>query len=100
MNERQTDRVSPLISANELYARLQEPGLRIFDVRGTWKTPARAQPEEYARSHIPGATFLDWTKEFLEQDVPLNLASVAGEQEADRSFVNLGINRSDLVVLV
>ena len=90
---------SPLISAERLMNLLDHPRVRLFDVRGTWKTPARALPEEFAAGHIPGAVFLDWTRHFIEQGVPIGLASIADENEAQDSFRKLGINDGDLVVL-
>lgn len=50
---------SPLISTDELAARLGEPGLVILD--GSWHMPAegRDAKAEYAAGHIPGAAFFD-----------------------------------------
>ncbi len=93
------DSHSPLISANQLDRLLGESSLKVFDVRGTWSTPARALPEEYDAGHIPGASLLDWTKHFIEQDVAIGLASVADKSGAERAFRALGINDGDLVVL-
>ena len=90
---------SPLISAEQLEALIGEPSVKVFDVRGTWSTPARALPEDYEAGHIPGAWFLDWTEHFIEQDVALGLAAVADEAGAERAFRSLGVNEGDLVVL-
>lgn len=90
---------SPLISADQLEDLLGEPSVKVFDVRGTWSTPARALPEDYDTGHIPGAAFLDWTKHFIEQDVAPGLAAVADEIGAKQAFAALGINEGDLVVL-
>lgn len=92
-------RPSPLVSADELQTLLGAPGLKLFDVRGTWKTPARPLPEDYAKGHIPGAVFLDWTRHFMEADVPPGLASISNTDGAHRAFQELGINAGDLVVL-
>ena len=90
---------SPLMSADQLNQLIGAPDVKIFDVRGTWSTPARALPEEYEAGHIEGAAFLDWTKYFNEQDVPIGQASIVDEVGASRAFKNLGIDRGDLVVL-
>ncbi len=90
---------SGLISASDLSDLLGQPRLKLFDVRGTWQSPARAIPEAYQEGHIPGAVFVDWTKEFLEQGVELSLASIANLDEARRSFERLGINAGDTVVI-
>ncbi len=93
------DAHSPLISAEQLSRLLHVPDVKVFDVRGTWSTPARALPEDYATGHIPGAAFLDWTEHFIAQDVAPGLADIADEDLAIRSFATLGINADDLVVL-
>ena len=48
----------PLISAGDLLARLDDPGLRIADVRWFLGDPERG-PVEYRHGHIPGAVFVD-----------------------------------------
>ena len=90
---------SPLINVEELRALLDNPHAKLFDVRGTWETPARALHDDYKQAHIPGAVFLDWTKEFLQPDLPVNLAPVSHLSGATHSFQSLGINQGDLVVL-
>ena len=89
----------PLISAGDLNAMIDAPNVKVFDVRGTWASPARALPGDYDAGHIPGAIFLDWTQHFIAQDVASGLAPIADEAEARASFAALGINESDLVVL-
>ncbi len=93
------DSHSQVISADTLSGLLGEPAVKIFDVRGTWTTPARALPEDYAAGHIPGAVFLDWTEHFLQQGVAPGLAAVSDEAGAAKAFQTLGINEGDLVVL-
>ena len=88
---------SPLISARDLRAELGRPGVKIFDVRGRWGAPA--DRNAYDAGHLPGAVFLDWTREFVEQGVPIHLASVAGAEAAQASFRSLGIDADDEVVL-
>ena len=89
----------PLISADELKTVIDAPNVKIFDVRGTWASPARALPGDYDAGHIPSAVFLDWTQHFITQDVAPGLAAIAGEAEVRASFMALGINEGDLVVL-
>ncbi|MCG8455981.1 MAG: hypothetical protein MI919_06840 [Holophagales bacterium] len=91
------DPASPLISAQDLLPLLGRPEVKIFDVRGAWGKPAFS--EEYAAGHIPGAIFLDWTRELLEDGVAIELASVAGAEGARESFRRLGIDPGDTVVL-
>lgn len=90
---------SAIISANELHGLLGRGDVRVFDVRGTWKTPARALHEEYLSGHIPGAVFVDWTRDFLEQGPPVGLAPVCGRDAAAAAFKALGVKDGDLCVL-
>lgn len=93
------NQVSPLLSVQDVRGLLDQPQVKLFDVRGTWSSPLRAQPEEYEAGHIPGAVFLDWTAEFVEQGSPVALADVSDEAGTRASFKKLGIDESDLVVL-
>ena len=90
---------SPLISAAQLNDLLEVDAVKVFDVRGTWSTPARALPDDFLSGHIAGAAFLDWTKHFIQQDIPLGMAALAEREAARSSFGELGINAGDLVVL-
>lgn len=94
-----TNTNSQLISAAELKLALDNPSTKIFDIRGTWASPAKSLPEDYAAGHIPGAVHIDWTTEFLEPDLDVGLAPVADFENASASFKRLGINQNDLVVL-
>ncbi|MEX1333969.1 MAG: sulfurtransferase [Candidatus Limnocylindrales bacterium] len=49
---------SPLVSAEELLEALDDPSLRVADVRWFLGQPERGQAE-YAQGHIPGAIFVD-----------------------------------------
>jgi len=90
---------SPLISADALEARLGDRDLKIVDVRGAWATPPQVDRDEYETSHIPGAVFAEWSTIFNDTDGPLNLAPVAGYEQAKQSFAKLGINAGDTVVI-
>ncbi len=91
--------VSPLVSAQDVLSLLDQPHVKLFDVRGAWSAPPRGQPDLYAEGHIPGAVFLDWTAEFIDRDAPISLADVADETGAKASFERLGIDTGDLVIL-
>ncbi len=54
---------SPLVSAEWLVAHLDDPDIRVADVRWYLADPARGR-RQYRRHHVPGAVFLD-----LEQDL-------------------------------
>ncbi len=90
---------SPLISAEELRTKLGDRSLKIFDVRGAWGVPPIVNFEAYAEAHIPGAVFLDWSRYFVDTDVPINLANVASRAQAQSAFERLGISKDDTLVL-
>ena len=83
-----------LVSPEWLVDRLNDPGLRIVDIRGYVKTEdlgsGQQQAEytgagdEYAAEHIPGAVFVDWTVDIVDPDheVPVQLAPAARFAEA------------------
>lgn len=58
-----------LISADELRARLHEPGLRIADVRWWLADPARGR-RDYLAGHIPGAVFVDVDTDLVGPEGP------------------------------
>ena len=90
---------SPLISANELAKIINLPNVKIFDVRGKWNGDPKEAQREYSNSHIDGATFLDWTKDFLEQGVAINFASICDKESANSAFNELGVSKNDTVIL-
>jgi thiosulfate/3-mercaptopyruvate sulfurtransferase len=91
--------LTTLIDAEELNTILGQSNLKIFDVRGIWGADPSPLPDDYKAAHIPGAVFLNWRKEFIEQDVAPNLAQVSSYTDAKVSFERLGINAGDRVVL-
>jgi len=93
------NKASPWLSAQEVQDLLSQPHVKLFDVRGTWSTPPRAQPEGYAERYIPGTVFLDWRTEFIDEGVSVILADVSDEAGTRASFKRLGIDDGDLVIL-
>ena len=76
----------PLVTTDWLAEHLHDPSGRILDIRGSVTTRVaapgveeatyRGAPEEFAASHIPGAQFVDWTKDIVDpaDPVPAQLA--------------------------
>ena len=60
---------SPLIDASELAARLDDPDVRIADVRWYLGDPRRGRAE-YAEGHIPGAVFVDLDRDLAAASGP------------------------------
>lgn len=89
----------PLAGSEWLQANLDRPGIRVLDVRGRHPSSslAHAKSVEYAQSHIPGAIFVDWEHDLIDESdpVPYQIASAAAF--ADRAAA-LGIGDGDLVV--
>ncbi len=59
---------SPLISADDLAARLRNPSTRIFDCRFSLKDPGRG-PRVYAEEHVPGAVYASLDRDLSDLSV-------------------------------
>jgi len=60
---------SPIISASGLVERLDDPWLRVIDVRWVLGSPGRGR-QAYDAGHIPGAIFLDVDSDLVAPDGP------------------------------
>lgn len=93
----------PLVSTEWLAANLADPRLRVVDVRGRVLPPTDpkphyfARPEDYAAGHIPGASFVDWTRDIVDLDDPVP-AQVAPPEKIARVLGALGIGDDSVVV--
>jgi thiosulfate/3-mercaptopyruvate sulfurtransferase len=79
-------RGASIVSAEWLAEHLDAPNLQVVDIRGYVLTENRGggrqvstytgAPDEYLVSHIPGATYIDWTKDIVDpnSDVPVQIA--------------------------
>jgi thiosulfate/3-mercaptopyruvate sulfurtransferase len=89
----------PLVTADWLERHLEHPNVRVLDVRG--RHPSSALPHaklaEYGAEHIPGATFVDWERDFIDVSDPVPV-QVAGASEFAARAGALGIGDGDLVV--
>ncbi len=73
---------SPLISAEEAAKKLNDQSTKFFDVRGRWSEDIQCSRQAFLSEHITGARFLDWTKTFVNTDLPIALAPVADIEQA------------------
>jgi thiosulfate/3-mercaptopyruvate sulfurtransferase len=90
-----------------LEARLDDPRVRIVDMRGEVKTSADdtgyqsasylGRREDYLAGHIPGAVYLDWTTDLVDPDDPVP-AQVAPPERLARVLGENGIGDEHLVV--
>jgi thiosulfate/3-mercaptopyruvate sulfurtransferase len=89
----------PLVGGEWLQANLDHPLVVVLDVRGRHPSSslAHAKRAEYAQSHIPGAVFVDWERDFVDvaDPVPYQIASIDAFGKRAR---DLGIGAGDLVV--
>ena len=98
----------PLVQTDWLQKNLQEPDLRVVDIRGYVKKtdltdgrqkakyfPAR---EEYDEAHIPGAVYVDWTRDIVDPGDPVP-AQVAPPERFAALMESLGIGDETHVVV-
>lgn len=95
-----------LVSTEWLAARLNEragePELRVVDIRGVVRPPGtkpRYAPkrDDFDREHIPGAVFVDWTRDIVDPGDPVPV-QIAPPDAFARTMSRLGIGDSTLVV--
>ena len=89
----------PLVGADWLQENLDDPRLRVLDVRGRHPSSAlpHAKHAEYAAGHIPGAVFVDWEHDFVDADDPVPVQIAAADAFAARAG-ELGVSDQDLIV--
>lgn len=97
-----TATIDPLVTTDWLEEHLHDPDLRVVDMRGYVTTRPiapgvdeatyRGAPDEYRAGHIPGAVYLDWTRDIIDPDdpVPVQIAPPAlfAETMASRGIGN------------
>ena len=87
----------PLVSSEWLEAHLGAGNLRILDVRGEVGGQPPAKKADYDTAHIPGATFADWTADFVDTEDPRPVQLASPERFRDTAE-RLGIGDEDVVV--
>lgn len=101
------DRATDLIETAWLADHLADPDIRIVDMRGYVKAvplgPGHEEAtylgaaEDYAKGHIPGAVYLDWTQDIIDpsDQVPVQIASAT---EFAATMARAGIGDDTLVI--
>ncbi|MFO0680315.1 MAG: sulfurtransferase [Polyangiaceae bacterium] len=95
---------SVLVAPAALASELGRPGLVVLDVRGQVLpagTPGpryRPKREDYEAGHVPGASFVDWTRDIVDLDDPVP-AQLAPDAKLAATFGSLGIDGSSDVVV-
>ncbi|HZU81551.1 MAG TPA: sulfurtransferase [Polyangiaceae bacterium] len=95
-------RESILVSTEWLAAHLRDPDVRVVDIRGVVRPPGttpRYAPKRdaYDEAHVPGALFVDWTRDIVDPDDPVP-AQIAGPDAFASAMAALGIGDDTLVV--
>ncbi|QEH32626.1 3-mercaptopyruvate sulfurtransferase [Aquisphaera giovannonii] len=98
-----------LVTTEWLDANLDRDDLRVVDMRGyvvarplepgVEHADYRGAREEYERSHIPGAVYVDWTVDIVDPDDPVP-AQVAPPERFARAMSERGIGDGTHVVAV
>ena len=98
----------PLVTTDWLAAHLEDPGLRIVDIRGyvnkTNLGGGRQIAEyvgardEYDEAHVPGAVYVDWTLDITDPDDPVSV-QVAPPERFAQAMGSRGIGDETHVVV-
>ena len=98
----------PLVSTDWLAGRLDDPDLRVVDIRGyvdketdedgSQQAVYRGAPEEYEDAHIPGAVFVDWTADITDPEDPIP-AQLAPPERFAAEMERRGIGDGTRVVI-
>lgn len=108
---RQMTQILPdsLVPIEWLADNLNSPMIRIVDIRGSVTTEDlgggrqrgayAGAPEDYAEGHIPGAVFVDWTKDITDPDGEVK-AQIASPKRFKAQMENIGIGDDTAVVIV
>ena len=102
------DTRDPLVNTDWLQDHLEDPDVRVVDIRGYVKKtdlgngrqgaeylPARG---EYDEAHVPGAVFVDWTRDITDPDSPVPAQVAPPDRFADL-MGSLGIGDETHVVV-
>jgi thiosulfate/3-mercaptopyruvate sulfurtransferase len=102
------DNFDPLVNTEWLQDHLEDPEVRVVDIRGYVKKtdlgggrqsaeylPAR---EKYDEAHFPGAVFVDWTRDITDPDDPVPAQIAPPDRFADL-MGSLGIGDDTHVVV-
>jgi len=98
-----------LVSTDWLEDHLNDPNVRVVDMRGyvvsrplepgVEEAEYRGAEAEYLANHIPGAVYVDWTRDIVDLDDPVP-AQIAGPEAFAEAMAVRGIGDSTRVVAV
>ena len=96
-----------LVETSWLAEHLQDPHLRIVDIRGYVRMEERngvqdaeyvGAREDYERGHIPGAIYIDWSSDIVDPDDEVK-AQIASPERFAEALGQRGIGDQHLVVV-
>jgi thiosulfate/3-mercaptopyruvate sulfurtransferase len=93
-----------LAQTDWLAAHLDDPTVRIVDIRGTIRPPNAPKPwyaasrEAYQAGHIPGAVFVDWLRDIVDPSAPVKMTVARADQFA-ALMGRLGIGDEHTVIV-
>ncbi len=100
--------LDPLVTTDWLAEHLRDPDLRVVDIRGYVKKTdlggGRQRAEylgarvEYDEAHVPGAVYVDWTRDITDPDDPVPV-QVAPPERFAKLIGSLGIGDDTRVVV-
>ncbi len=95
-----------LVETTWLAEHLQDPSMRIVDMRGYVRTVEQngvqeahyvGAHDEYEQAHIPGAVYIDWTSDIVDPDDPIK-AQIAPAERFAQMMRRVGIGDQHIVV--
>jgi thiosulfate/3-mercaptopyruvate sulfurtransferase len=96
-----------IVTTDWLEDHLDDPEVRVVDVRGYVVTRPvepgveeadyRGAPDEYLASHIPGAVYVDWTRDIVDPDDPVP-AQIARPEAFAEAMASRGVGDRTHVV--
>jgi thiosulfate/3-mercaptopyruvate sulfurtransferase len=92
-----------LVSTHWLAEHLYDANLRVVDIRGHVLPASEPPPhyfnhyQDYLKSHIPGAVFVDWVYEITDPDSPLH-ARIAPPERFASVMSRIGVGKNTFVV--
>ncbi|MBX3080689.1 MAG: sulfurtransferase [Anaerolineae bacterium] len=98
-----TDSPQFVVATDWLAAHLDDPKVRVVDIRGHVLPASEPLPHyfnhqaDYDKSHVPGAVFVDWVNEITDPDDPRH-AQIAKPERYAAVITRLGIAPDTLVV--
>jgi thiosulfate/3-mercaptopyruvate sulfurtransferase len=98
-----------LVTTDWLAEHLDDARVRVVDIRGAvttedlgggrQKATYAGAPERYAAGHIPGAVFVDWTKDIVDPDADVK-AQIAPPERFAAAMERIGVGDDTAVVVV